>query len=210
MGLPAPLPHAWHEPQGAQPLFPVLPQRASLSLRRSTADRRRDRYVLQARSSEEDLWVCLDIPTVNGDPAPLLPDGRNLAYLVADGDTGDLPGPPVFRTGNHGHTGDMLWTTGLAKIVSTRFLDVLQDIRATGYRTFPIDVRDHRNRPITGSYHGFTTPGGEHDDLADYAGVSTELCVASARVVQALTRHGVTELDIQPANQDGGELAPPP
>ncbi|WP_327638665.1 hypothetical protein OHB24_09930 [Kribbella sp. NBC_00482] len=148
-------------------------------------------YLLEARSGPDNLWARFEEP-----------DGFGLeAYdLVADGDVERLGGVPRFVRSNSGRVGDLVWTTGSAKIASPRFVDVLESIGATGYRTFPVDVRGRRGDVIIPGFVGLAVLDDDQDkDLRFSNGVQFWSFLASDRVVDALRAADVTGFRIKPA-----------
>lgn len=107
-------------------------------------------YELQAYSGRY-IWA---FPDHLGQPnlgPHLLPDGIDVGDAVANGDTSRLGFVPRFRRSGGGpQIGDLVWTGTNMKIASQRFVDVLESVHATGYRTFTIDLIDGRRRPISG------------------------------------------------------------
>lgn len=158
-------------------------------------------YLLQARSTTRDVWVRHhhDGQFVRGQWQ--LPDGRDLYDLIAAGDTAQLGFVPRFVRDNRGtRVGDLLWTTGMSKIASRRFVDVLESIDATGYRTFPVDVLN-RDGSSLGDFVGFAVIDGDPArDLRFSNGFQTFRCRASDRVVDALRTAEVTDLSIKAAS----------
>ncbi|AGM07129.1 hypothetical protein [Amycolatopsis keratiniphila] len=132
----------------------------------------------------------------------LLPDGSDVFQLIDDGHTERLGFVPRFVHANHGtRLGDLLWTTGDTKIASRRFLEVLASIEATGYRTFPVDVVDREGRAL-GDFVGLAIEDGDPGkDLHFSHGAQFWAFAASGRVVDALTRAGVTDLSITPRRE---------
>ena len=98
------------------------------------------------------IWAFPDNPGQPEWGPHLLPDGTKVWDLVANGDTGRLPFTPRFRRRGGGpQIGDLLWTgTATMKVASRRFVDVLQSVHASGYRTFEIDLVGGRKRPMPG------------------------------------------------------------
>jgi hypothetical protein len=155
-------------------------------------------YVLQARSGPDNLWVMRDHPGQPEYGDYLGPDGESLYELIANGQVDGLGFTPRFTRSNSGRSGDLVWTTGdFAKIASRRFVDVLESIGATGYRTFPVEVRGRRGDPI-GEFAGLAVldddPG---KDLRFELGYQGWSFIASDWVVDALRAAGVTALSVK-------------
>lgn len=132
----------------------------------------------------------------------LLPDQTDVYELVADGEIDRLGFVPRFRPANRGkRIGDLLWTTGAdVKIASRRFIDVLEGIDATGYRTFPVDVATHGGDSL-GEFVGLAVvDGNPYADLHFSNGVQFWQFAAGDRVVAALRDAGVTALSITPVS----------
>lgn len=159
-------------------------------------------YLLQARSTTRDVWVRQhhDGRFVRGQWQ--LPDGSDIRDLIADGDTARLGFVPRFVRENRGtRIGDLLWTTGHSKIASRRFVDTLESIGATGYRTCPVEVL-RRDGSSLGDFVGFAVLGGDPaHDLRFSNGFQSFRFRASARIVDALHAAGVTDLSIEAASQ---------
>ncbi|GAB2616354.1 hypothetical protein [Kribbella endophytica] len=155
-------------------------------------------YVLKARSGPGNLWVMRDHPGQPEYGDYLGADGESLYDLIADGRVEDLGFTPRFTRSNSGKPGDLLWTTGdMAKLASRRFVDVLEAVGATGYRTFPVEVRGKRGEPI-GDYVGFAVLDADPEkDLRFELWYQGWSFVASDRVADALKAAGVTELSVK-------------
>jgi hypothetical protein len=124
--------------------------------------------------------------------------GDEIRRLVANGQLDRIDFVPRFTRRNSGKIGDLIWSTGdYTKIVSHRFVEVLQSIEATGYRTFPVEVLGRNGRPI-GDFLGLAVvdddPG---KDLYFSNGVQFWDFVAADRVVEALRQADVTDLSIK-------------
>lgn len=156
-------------------------------------------YQCQAASTTRDAWVR---PTWPGQPpfGPwVLPDGRDVAGLLADGHVDALPFPVTWRRFNGGQRwGDLLWTGGLpAKVASLRFLQVLESVGATGYCTFPVTVTDGRSRPVDG-YRGLATvPGG--DGVRALSGLQNFAFLVGQEVRDAIVDAGLVGVDLTEA-----------
>ncbi|MEV8375128.1 hypothetical protein AB0P21_20490 [Kribbella sp. NPDC056861] len=158
-------------------------------------------YLLQARSTGRDLWVVPDHPGMPSLGPWRHRSGGLVSELVADGEVDRLGFTPRFkRTGRGQRVGDLIWTTGdFAKIASLRFVRVLEEIGATGFRTFPVDVVAGDGSPL-GEFVGLAVlDGDESHDLRFSNGVQFWEFAASDRVVEALRERGVTELSISSA-----------
>ena len=124
----------------------------------------------------------------------LLADGTDVDDLVAAGDLERLDFVPRFRRyGGGGQVGDLVWTGGSnAKIASRRFVDVLESIGATGYRTYPAEVVSGRGRPL-GDFVGLAI---DPDNPADSDVLNPRphawTFVVTDRVLVALKQTGVT------------------
>lgn len=155
-------------------------------------------YVLKARSGPGNLWVMRDHPGQPEYGHYLGANGESPYDLIADGRVEDLGFTPRFTRSNSGKLGDLLWTTGdMAKLASRRFVDVLQAVGATGYRTFPAEVRGKRGETI-GDYVGFAVLDDDPaKDLRFEFGYQGWSFVASDRVADALKAAGVTELSVK-------------
>ena len=156
-----------------------------------------DWYLLRAHDESGDVGVATEW---EGKPplGPwLLPDGRDIDELIADGRLDEVPFPVWFRrVGGGKRWGDLL-PGGACKIASVRLVGVLESIGATGYRTFPIDLRDRGGEPITG-YVGFaTTPWQGGTDIQPLLGWQNFTFWANARVVEALRARGADDLVIE-------------
>lgn len=159
-------------------------------------------YELQAKSATRDLWVMSRFP---GEPelGPfLMADGSDVYELVADGEVERVGFIPRFVHHNRGRrVGDLLWATGAdVKLASRRFIDVLETIEATGYRTFPVRV-EMRDGSSVGDFVGLAVlDSNESHDLYFTHGHQSFVFTASDRVVDALRQAGVTDLDITAVN----------
>ena len=115
--------------------------------------------LIQAPSRRGYAWV-------NVKSSPLLsPDDRSeMLRALQWGRLDELPTEPRFVRQNKGRKfGDLLWTTGPTKIASDRFVSVLEESRATGYSTFPVEIE---NPPgiVLPRYHGLVVFGLPGDD----------------------------------------------
>ena len=157
-------------------------------------------YLLEARSTNRDVWVLLEY---DGRPSPvpwLLPDGSDVYQLIPNGETERLGFVPRFVQSNRGtRLGDLVWTTGAAKIASRRFVDVLESIGATGFRTFPVEALDRDGQSL-GDFVGFAVLDDDTTkDLHFSTGFQFWHFAAADRVVKALRESEVTDLSIKPA-----------
>lgn len=119
--------------------------------------------------------------------------GQRRGHTTTPENGGGVPDPAVCELG------DLLWTTGDTKIASRRFVDVLAAIKATGYRTFPVDVVDRAGATL-GDFVGLAIKDGDTEkDLYFSNGAQFWNFAATSRVVDALTQAGVTELSVTPA-----------
>jgi hypothetical protein len=130
-----------------------------------------------------------------------MPDGADVYDLVADGEVERVGFTPRYVHGNRGRrVGDLLWTTGSAKIASRRFIEVLESVGATGYRTFPVTVEYRDGSPI-GDFVGLAVLDSDPSrDLYFTHGAQNFDFATSDRVVTALRNAGVTALSITPVN----------
>ena len=128
-----------------------------------------------------------------------MPDGADVYDLVADGEVERVGFIPRYVHGNRGRrVGDLLWTTGGAKIASRRFIDVLESLGATGYRTFPVTV-EYRDGSSIGDFVGLAVLDADPSrDLYFTHGAQNFDFAATDRVVAALRDAGVTALSIMP------------
>jgi len=153
-------------------------------------------YKLMARSGPDNLWIVVDKPPQAG---PWLGrDGEDLDDLIANGETDRLGFVPRFVRQNSGKVRDLIWATGgSAKVVKPRFIDVLVSIGATGYRTFPVEVRGRRGESI-GDFVGLAILDGDPTkDLYFSNGWQFWEFAAADRVVDALRAANVTDLLIR-------------
>lgn len=126
----------------------------------------------------------------------LTADGEDIRELIADGRTDRLDFRPRFTQSNSGRVGDLLWTGDKTKVASLRFVDVLASIRATGYRTFPVDVLGRGGRPL-GDFVGLAVLDDDTTkDLHFSTGFQFWSFAATDLVVEALREAGVTDLSI--------------
>lgn len=157
-------------------------------------------YKLEARSGTDNLWVLVQHPEADASGTVPSGVGREFWDLVSDGEIERLGFVPRFVRSNSGRVGDLVWTTGSAKIASPRFVQVLESIGATGYRTFPIDVRGRRGDVIIPGFVGFAVLDDDPaKDLRFSNGVQFWNFIASDRVVDALRTAGVTGFRIKRA-----------
>jgi hypothetical protein len=128
-----------------------------------------------------------------------MPDGADVYDLVADGEVERVGFIPRYVHGNRGRrVGDLLWTTGSAKIASRQFIDVLESLGATGYRTFPVTV-EYRDGSSIGDFVGLAVLDADPSrDLYFTHGAQNFDFAANDRVVDALRDAGVTALSITP------------
>jgi hypothetical protein len=163
---------------------------------------------IRARSGNKDVWLAVHAdsePEVWGWPW-LMPDGRTSVYdFILDWRPEELPFPIWLTPSNGGRRwGDMLFTRGLSlKVVSTRMIQALEAIDASGYRTFDLDIRDASGATAEG-YVGFATdptPESDIQNIYDQDGQNS-VFIAKRRVVEALRQHGASGLDIQPYSPD--------
>jgi hypothetical protein len=143
------------------------------------------------------MWA---VPEWEGKPAfgpYLLPDGRDITALIADGDIDDLPFPVWFRRSRGTRHGDLLWAGGLStKLASRRFVEVLDRIGATGYRTFEITVIDRKRTSIDG-YIGIASTGSDPElDITHYNGCQNTGLHVKRHVLDALITAGVDAFDV--------------
>ncbi|GAB3260324.1 hypothetical protein GCM10027425_23430 [Alteromonas gracilis] len=104
-----------------------------------------DFWVLSARSTTTYAWVSAD------DLRPLNPRHGIWDHLddVARGDLSHVHGLPDFTVDRRGRVSDFLWTLGNPyKLVSTRVLDVLDQIGATGWHSRPVTIRYKNGDPL--------------------------------------------------------------
>lgn len=157
-----------------------------------------DREYLTGLWRTRDMWVS---PEWEGRPhfgPHLLPDGRDIVGLIADGDLDELPFPVSFRPFNSGkRLGDMLWAGGLAtKLVSRRFVKVLEQIGATGYRTYEVTFTDRTRNPIDG-YIGIASTGSDPElDITHFAGFQNTGLFVKRHVLDALLAAGVDRFHV--------------
>jgi hypothetical protein len=130
-----------------------------------------------------------------------MPDGADVYDLVADGEVERVGFIPRYVHGNRGRrVGDLLWTTGSAKIASRRFIEVLESVGATGYRTFPVTV-EYRDGTSVGDFVGLAVLDSDPSrDLYFTHGAQNFDFATSDRVVAALRDADVTALSIKPFN----------
>jgi hypothetical protein len=157
-----------------------------------------DRVYLSGRYATRDMWVR---PMWKGKPQlgpHLLPDGRRLTDVVADGDIDEVPFPVWFQPSNGGkRLGDLLWAGGLStKLVSRRLVDVLQQIGATGYRTYEVTFVDRKRNPIDG-YIGVASTGSDEElDITHYKGFQNTGLYVKRHLLDALLSAGVDGFDV--------------
>lgn len=78
---------------------------------------------------------------------------------VAAGDLGRATGPPVFKpVGRSRRTGTLIRSTGAHKLISDAAAAVLKDIGATGWVTYPVEVRLGKGDVLSG-YQGIASTG---------------------------------------------------
>ncbi|QPE04559.1 hypothetical protein IT882_15800 [Microbacterium schleiferi] len=115
--------------------------------------------LIQAPSRRGYAWV-----NVKSSPRLSPVDRSEMLRALQWGRLDELPAEPRFARQNKGRKfGDLLWTTGPTKIASARFVSVLDESRATGYSTFPVEVE---NPPgiVLPRYHGLVVFGRPGDD----------------------------------------------
>lgn len=161
-------------------------------------------FRITAPSATRDIWLTPKAesrPKIFGEPW-LLADGETNVYsFLEPWNVDQLRFPVWLAPDNYGKRfGDLLWVGGMSvKPASLRMIDVLQNVGATGYDTFSLDIRDRRGEPIEG-YVGFSTrpfPGSDIRHVHDYEHEGFSF-VAKGRVVDALHAAGVDKLDIEP------------
>lgn len=162
-------------------------------------------YECVAQSATRDAWM---VATGPGRPelGPwVLPDGRAVDDLIADGDVDQIPFDVCFEPSNYGKRyGDLLWTGGMAyKLASQRFVEVLESIAATGYKTFPVRLRDNKKNIIDG-YVGFATlkEPDEEDDIKPLNGAQMPWFLINQRVRDAIVEAGLERIAITPYDPD--------
>ncbi len=164
-----------------------------------------DRVYLSGRYATRDMWVGPEWkgrPKPGTVPPPLfpvrLPDGRAVIDVIADGDIDEVPFPVWFQPSNSGkRLGDLLWATGLStKLASRRFVDVLEQIGATGYRTYEVTFVDRKRNPIDG-YIGVASTGSDPElDITHYMGFQNSGLYVKRHVLDALLAAGVDGFDV--------------
>ena len=156
-------------------------------------------FEVSARLSNTYLSVAVtaaEMPAVGGVPW-ILDDGTDVYELIRQDRIEELPFPVVFRPPSKGtRRGDMLWTTGTTKIASQAMISALQSIGTIGYTTFPVDVRDHQDRPIDG-YVGLSVFSSDSDDDVRQLIDHNFVFLAKPHVIAALRVHGADDLDIR-------------
>ena len=182
----------------------VLPGRLAVELMRV-----RMVSFIAARSGPAYLWAFPDFPGQPEYGEYVLPEhSRDPRDMVADGDVENLGFVPCFRQAGRGRkVGDLVWTGCDIKIASDRFLAVLREQDATGYRTFPVTVVPRRG----GAFQGFTgiavLDGSPEHDLRWLAGQSHRMLV-SDRIVAALKQAGAFNVNVMRLDdaelEDGG------
>lgn len=157
-------------------------------------------YLLEARSTNRDVWVLIEYDA-RASPVPwLLPDGSDVYQPILNGDTERLGFVPRFVQPNRGtRLGDLVWTTGAAKIASRRFVDVLQSIGATGYRTFAVEVLDRDGQSLGDCVGVAVLDDDTGKDVPFSNGFQFWHFAAADRVVEGLREAGATDLSIKPA-----------
>lgn len=149
--------------------------------------------------SEGAAWFTIEWPGQPELGPYLLPDGRDIFQLIAEGRIDELGFEPTVVQTRSGPLGDMLWTLGSScKVASERMLKTLARIKATGYRTFPLSVRASGGK-ILGHYSGIAVGSADPSlDLRRHVAESEFWgFLASTRVVDALREDGVTDLVIK-------------
>ncbi|GAB3260330.1 hypothetical protein GCM10027425_23440 [Alteromonas gracilis] len=119
-----------------------------------------DFWVLSARSTTTYLWVGADTLRPHHD--------RTLVTDVARGDLSHVHGLPDFTVDRRGRVSDFLWTLGNPyKLVSTRVLDVLDQIGATGWHSHPVTIR-YKNGDLLPDFHLLAVTGACDSILLNY------------------------------------------
>jgi hypothetical protein len=155
--------------------------------------------LLSGPIATRDMWV---MPEWEGRPqfGPWqLPDGRDVTAVIADGSIDDVPFAVWFRPFNSGkRLGDLLWAGGLStKLASRRFVDVLDQIGATGYRTYEVTFIDRKRNPIEG-YLGIASTGSDPAlDVTHYKGFQNSGLHVKRHVLDALLAAGVDRFDVR-------------
>lgn len=169
-----------------------------------------DWYKVKARHGDADLWVLRrsqQEPQVAGTPWRL-EDGTSVYDLIIEDRFAEIPFDFWFEpdSGHRGtRRGDMLWTTGTTKIASTAMVEVLRQVGATGWSTFPVDLRDRDGAPIEG-YTGLSVHSNDaQDDLNQIFEDHNFTFLARPHVIEALRAAGADAVDIEafdPADYD--------
>jgi hypothetical protein len=156
-------------------------------------------YLVGAHYDSSYVWAFPDFP---GQPKfgpftlPFVGHGLvDVRDYAASGHTEGLTFLPRYRQSNHGQkVGDLIWTGSSAKLASLRFLGVLNDISASGYRRSPAEVLSR-----DGVRLGYDILAVEDDDQTKdlyFAGDGqASHFIASDRVVQALREAGVCDYE---------------
>ena len=155
---------------------------------------------LWAPYATRDIWMSYQWGGKADFGPYLLPDGRDITHLIGDGDLDQLPFPVWFKPFNSGkRLSDLLWTGGVgAKLASCRFVEVLNDIGASGWRAFEVPVLDRTGTPIEG-YVGFATTGGGDDlDVSHINGFQNFCFRVKPHVLDALLAAGVDKFKHEP------------
>lgn len=170
-------------------------QPASLPVPREAASEPSGLFRLHASYADSHLWVEPRWDGIDDSGYWLLPDGRDISEVVAEGQLDEIPFEVWFRAfGSGTKRGDLLWTGGLAqKFASQRFVEVLQGLGVTGYITYDLAIVDKKGNPIEG-YVGFATaPTSDDDEIRPLFGRQGFTFLASERVVDALRAAGALD-----------------
>lgn len=163
---------------------------------------------LRPRSETADLWV---VPTWEGKPMMgpwKTSDGRRIVEVIADGNADTLGFAVWFEQlpdSRGTRRGDILWSGGLPHgLVSTRFVDALQDLGVTGWSTYDVTIKDTQGQSIRG-YVGLVadvTGTSELVSRAWKAGRQKPVYLATQRVAEGLAAVGVGGLYQEAARKD--------
>lgn len=161
-------------------------------------------YRIGARSSSRFWWVKLEC---SGGQDPLffeVAPGYTIMEAVADGNMHLVPFDVWAKKNNYGaQLGDIIFSQGAPlKIVSTRFVEALRSVDASGYHTFEIDLRDNKDQIVSG-YVGFALDLKMlNADVQSFNGVQFDAFAVNSRVLEALKDSGIDGLVIEPLSDE--------
>jgi len=158
------------------------------------------RLVMNGLGRTTWAWGVLSWEGQSDDEWAHLPDGRDVHEVLESGGIDTLPECWIKVT-NTGKYPDIIWTgAGLFCFVSRRLLDVLEDLRVTGYRAIPLELRPKRGEPIQG-YSMLYFDDNETDEIRPYPPMNrgSDRFDTTVRVKDALAEAGVVNLEIDDA-----------